>query len=340
MVHVSKFRRLGILTVTYSAEQYPISMSHQAGVPSCIGSSGSSITLATFATRDFRDQQAYLCRSAINVGIDRVASWNENSLAREEFFRRHSYIFSKPKGFGCWLWKPYIIFSELSRIPDGHFLIYWDVGRKLYPHRFEKSPQALVSWCSENTNGILPGVYIRQYGPHRCWTKRDCFVGMNCDSPEYWEHPQVQATFSIWQKTDLSLSFVREWLSYCEHPELITDDPNRLGHSNLDGFVAHRHDQSVLTNLVIKWKLRCVEAPILSPGDKDINNLIDRVAGRQRDIEQREFRKWCRVRFNKTKEYDWWRRNIKWALRPDKWWSDDDQADAVAAWWRKHRLHG
>lgn len=299
-----------------------------------------SITLVTFATRNFREQQAHLCRSAISVGIDRVVAWNESSLAGEEFFRKHSYIFSQRKGFGCWLWKPYIILTELSRIPKGHVLIYWDVGRKLYPNRFDRSPLALVSWCLESNNGILPGVYVPQYGPNRCWTKRDCFVGMNCDSPAYWEHPQVQATFSVWQKNDLSLSVVNEWLGYCEHPELITDDPNRLGRPNLVGFVAHRHDQSVLTNLVIKHDLRCIDAPINSPGDKDINNLIDRVSGRQRDIERREFRKWCRVRLNKAKEYDWWRRNIKWALRPHTWWKEDDTADAEMAWWRDHKLHG
>jgi hypothetical protein len=340
VVQISQFRRLGILNVVYSAEQYPMKINEAGSAPSCIAREVGSITLATFATRDFREQQAYLCRSAISVGINRLVSWNESTLASEEFFRKHSYIFSQRKGFGCWLWKPYIIFFELSRIPDGHFLIYWDVGRKLYPHRFEISPQALVSWCLANNNGVLPGVYVPQYGPNRCWTKRDCFVGMNCDSVEYWEHPQVQATFSIWQKNDKSLSFVKEWLSYCERPELITDDANRLGYSNLEGFVTHRHDQSVLTNLVIKRGLRCLDAPIGSPGDKDLNNLVDRVAGRQREIERREFRKACRVRLNKTKEYDWWRRNIKWALRPDKWGREDERADAETVWWRQHKLHG
>lgn len=279
-----------------------------------------SITLVTFATRNFKDQQTYLCRSAIGIGIDYLAIWNEQKLRGEEYFRQHSYIFSQKIGFGCWLWKPYIIWRELSRISNGDFLIYWDVGRKLYPHRFERSPRALISWCQKNAGGILPGVYIPQYGPNKYWTKRDCFVAMNCDSTEYWDHPQVQATFSVWQKNNKSLSFVKEWLRYCERPEVITDDPNRLGGSNFDGFIAHRHDQSVLTNLVIKWKLPCIgDARTVLPGDKDLNNIIDQVAGRERDIGRREFRKRCCIRVNKAKTYDWWRRNIRWGLRPRTW---------------------
>jgi hypothetical protein len=98
---------------------------------------------------------------------------------------------------------------------------------------------------------FLPGVLIPNFGPTSHWTRRDCFVLMTCDSVHYWSHPQVQATFSVWIKTKQSLQFLQEWRTYCMDIRIIGDGPNTCGLPNLPGFVDHRHDQSVLPNLVL-----------------------------------------------------------------------------------------
>jgi hypothetical protein len=271
-------------------------------------------TLVSFATREFRPQQILLSQSAIEVGIDYVACWNEERLEKTAFFSEHNEIFQNKRGFGCWLWKPYVISYELSRIQNGSFLIYWDVGRKYYGHRFEQSPDPLLFWCAKENNGVLPGVYVPQYGPNKRWTKRDCFVAMNCDSVEYWDHPQIQATFSIWQNNGYSVEFVTEWLDWSQRAEVIIDGPNRLGLNNFDGFVAHRHDQSVLTNLVIKHGLKCfgnIDSWLPGDADKDINNLIDRVMGYEDRIARRELRKKWRVIRKKASDLGWWKRRFE-----------------------------
>jgi hypothetical protein len=275
-------------------------------------------TLVSFATQEFRIQQAFLSRSAVNLGIDRIILWTEERLKNQSFFLLHDNIFNHEIGFGCWLWKPYIIRCELSKLAEGEFLIYWDVGRKKYPHRFELSIDPLLAWCLDN-EGILPGVCIPQYGPNKWWTKRDCFVAMNSDTAVYWDHPQVQATFSVWQKSCRALSFVEEWLTWCQRPEVITDDPNQLGLPNFDGFVAHRHDQSVLTNLVIKHHLKYFGpgAPVAGDGDKDINNAIDRILKREDRIRRRELRKPFQIWVNKLTDPTWWDRK---KLSDRSWW--------------------
>jgi len=59
---------------------------------------------------------------------------------------------------------------------------------------------------------------------------------------------------------------------------------------NFPDFVDHRHDQSVLTNLVIKHGLRCYGDPMTSlPGAKDIDNLVDRILGNEMSIRYRSF---------------------------------------------------
>ena len=79
---------------------------------------------------------------------------------------------------------------------------------------------------------------------------------MGCDREVFWNHPQVQASFGFWQKNVASLDFVHRWLEFCLDRAIVTDDPNLCGFPNLFDFIEHRHDQSVLTNLVIKFGLR------------------------------------------------------------------------------------
>jgi hypothetical protein len=74
---------------------------------------------------------------------------------------------------------------------------------------------------------------------------------MNCDSGHYWSHPQIQAAFSVWIKTNQSLAFRQEWRRYCMDIRIIGDGPTTCGLPTLPGFIDHRHDQSVLTNLVL-----------------------------------------------------------------------------------------
>jgi hypothetical protein len=88
--------------------------------------------------------------------------------------------------------------------------------------------------------------------PHGEWTKRDCFHYMDCDTEEYWNATQVEAGLSAWFKNKSSINFCKEWLHFCKMPSLITDTPNTCGKDNLPGFKDHRHDQSILTNLVLK----------------------------------------------------------------------------------------
>jgi hypothetical protein len=108
---------------------------------------------------------------------------------------------------------------------------------------------------------------------------------MDCDSPAYWQHPQIQATYSIWQKSPQSLAFVHEWLRWCSQPAVLTDEIALARIRNFPDFIDHRHDQSVLTNLAIKRGVKCYgRTDSVLPGSKDINNLVDRIQGKELSI--------------------------------------------------------
>ena len=84
----------------------------------------------------------------------------------------------------------------------------------------------------------------------RARTKRDTFVLMDCDTPEYADTFQVHASLSLWRRTPFSIMIAGEWLRYAEDERILTDIPNSCGRDNFAEFQEHRHDQSI-------WSLLC-----------------------------------------------------------------------------------
>lgn len=211
--------------------------------------------LVTFATDDFAEPRATLVESAYRSGqFDEVFVWDENKLRTTSPLVAR-WLVEHKRGAGFWSWKPHIILDTLQRVAFGDIVVYSDVGRYRGGYTVERDISPLVDFCARN-RGLLPGVLAPSFGANSRWTKRDCFVLMDCDSPYYWNHPQIQATFSVWAKTEFALSFVKDWSTYCSDMRIVGDAPNTLGLPNLPGFVDHRHDQSVLTNLALKHHVR------------------------------------------------------------------------------------
>jgi hypothetical protein len=249
-----------------------------------------AVKLLTFASESFVPQQQTLNESALAAGVTECIAWTPTLLSATEFYRAHRDILDAKRGSGYWLWKPYLIRHELERAKTGDFVLYYDVGRAWLPHRIAQPLAPLLDWCERQNSGLLPGVYVPEYGPNRKWTKRECFVLMGCDAPTYWDHPQIQATYSLWQKSEQAAALLDEWLKWCTTPGVLSDAMTLPHVRNFPDFVDHRHDQSVLTNLVIKHGIRCHGDPMTSlPGSKDIDNLTDRILGNEMSIRYRSF---------------------------------------------------
>lgn len=261
------------------------------------------VKLLTFASTRFYPQQNILNRSAAAGGITDCLAWSETVLKSTEFYRAHRDILDASRGCGYWLWKPYLIGRELELLKTGDFLIYYDVGRPSLPHRISRPLFPLLDWCERQNAGVLPGVYVPEHGPNSKWTKRECFVLMDCDRSIYWQHPQIQATYSVWQKSEQSRALLDEWLQWCITPGVLTDAVSLPHVKNFPDFVDHRHDQSVITNLSIKHGIKCYGDPqVALPGSKDINNLVDRMTGNEASV-------FCR-NLGRTAE-----QACRWALR-------------------------
>jgi hypothetical protein len=237
------------------------------------------VKLVSFATDNLRNQQFALEASAKGCeDISLIASWNERRLSSTRFYLDNNDVLKEKRGGGLWLWKPYIILEELEKNDDSEFVLYYDVGRGA-GNRLPKDLTTLIDWAAKGS-GAVPGVYVPQYGPNSWWTKRDAFVLMHCDGQQYADTPQVQATFSLWRKNCECKEFVFLWLGYCRDRRIISDDNNICGFDNYDGFIQHRHDQSILTLLCIRENLKAIgSATEIMEKSKEISVVINQLNG-------------------------------------------------------------
>jgi hypothetical protein len=209
--------------------------------------------LVNLSNKLFENSRLRLNESARKWGISEIRSYDFEDIRSTPFYNSNREILDQSAGLGYWLWKPYIIRATLETLSEGDVLVYCDSGIEII-----RPPDPLLSICREQQPVVLFG-----NGNHlnSMWTKRDCFVLMDCDSELYWRALQCDAGCCLFRKTDVALQFVEEWERYACDKRILTDISNTCGKPNLPDFVAHRHDQSILSLLVQRYKMPLFRMP-------------------------------------------------------------------------------
>jgi hypothetical protein len=207
-----------------------------------LASSADNTLYLTFGHRCCNMSKARACSAARHHGYD--CQSHDMSSLDPSFRRRHAKTLETPRGGGLWLWKPYLINKTLHEHHDSEdfLLIYADAGIYL------NAPvtQDIISLLDNETLGALTfGVGLPQYQ----YCKRDAFVRQRCDTDECHNAMQVNGAFSLWRPRGRKLAHA--WLSDCLDHAALSDDPSTLDHE-LPGFVTHRHDQALLTNVLTR----------------------------------------------------------------------------------------
>lgn len=217
--------------------------------------------LVSYATARFLRSQKKLGRSALRHGIDVVRAWDRSALEETVFYQEYKAVLDLPRGGGYWLWKPFIIEDILRDVSPGDIVVYSDAGIDIIG---DLSP--LFTLCLEKGGILLFGGHyddVGAPGPNLCakWTKRDCFVLMQCDEARYHEAQMLDASFVVLAKTARVQTLVHEWLRCCGDDRLLTDRPNTCGLPNFPGFIGHRHDQSILSLVAVREGLEIFRHP-------------------------------------------------------------------------------
>lgn len=203
--------------------------------------------LVTYASWRYESSRQRLLRSAARLGAIRQWTFGPTDFRRTAVYRAYPEVSRTARGGGLWLWKPLFIRYVLERIEQGDLLMYLDAGIEI------RAPlEPLVTLADRGQGVALFRVHERL---NRQWTKRDCFVLMDCDRPEYRDSEQTMSGIILLRKSALTVRLVDDWLNYATDVRIVSDRPNECGLPNYVDFVEHRHDQSILNNLRIRYGL-------------------------------------------------------------------------------------
>lgn len=209
--------------------------------------------LVTFSDKRYRYNQVLNKASAKQFcSFDKILNFSILDIDKK-FYQANKVILDQAKGSGYWLWKPYFILRTLNLAAEGDTIFYCDSGSV-----FISSVQPLIDLTTQFQQDVIPfGLELLE----KQYTKRDAFILMNCDEPNFTNTDQRLASFIVFRNSKFSKNFVNEWLQYCSDERILTDMDNTQAEDNDPEFLHHRHDQSVFSLLTKKYDLAVFRDP-------------------------------------------------------------------------------
>lgn len=147
-------------------------------------------------------------------------------------------------GFGYWLWKPYIIDKELSVLKPKDVLIYIDSGCEVV--KKAKSNAILENYINyAQANSILA---MKLDASMHEYCELDIAKHFGLTDAQFSNLSMISATMLVITGNSKSRQLVGDWVKCTlDNPKLLSGNSTYSGH---DGFIAHRHDQSILSALI------------------------------------------------------------------------------------------
>lgn len=187
--------------------------------------------------------------------FSRAEVWNLERIQQDapEFWAKHQGILNREtRGFGYWIWKPFVILETLKRI-DEHFdvLVYLDAGCSINittneaRERFKEYCQLTLA-----TGGLAFQIRDQK---ELWWNKMDTVLAV-VEDELILDSNQLVGGISMFANVLESRNLLQRWLELGESESyhLIDDSPSQA--PNDPTFIAHRHDQAIWSLLVKQSK--------------------------------------------------------------------------------------
>lgn len=181
-----------------------------------------------------------------------VKGYNPNDFDDEFKIKNGDFIKNNKRGYGYWLWKPYVILKSLMEIEYNDFLIYADSGCTINNNGYKRMREL---YKLLETNDI---VAFRIAHDELTWNKTDAIQSvlnrLNISQEQFdssiKENPRQNcAGIMLLKKTPNTVNMIKLWyeLSMENQYHNIDDSPSIL--PNHISFKEHRHDQSLFSLL-------------------------------------------------------------------------------------------
>lgn len=212
----------------------------------------------TYATPKYIDSAKNIINSAKFLGKFDETKLFTNTDIDDKFLKRNEHILKNERGAGYWLWKPYIILKQLLELNDGDILCYCDT-QFLFLDNIDIIIKDILP--EDQDIGITHNKPNERIYLEKQFSKGDAFLFMNAFEEEIRNTPQCWAGFVIFRKSFESILFVSNWLAHAQNEKIINDTPSMIV-NNDNYFIDNRHDQTVLSLLAKKWKIKFNNFPL------------------------------------------------------------------------------
>lgn len=205
----------------------------------------------SYATKKYFPHQLIHALSAKFIGkADSITLYGPNDLSTA-FHKANEALLKEQRGAGYWVWKPYCILKKMQEIADGDWIFYADAGSYCV-----NDLHHLINFAKTQQKEIL---LFSVFLPEGMYTKRDCFMHLGLDNEFVRTTPQAFATFILIKKNAKNYIFLKEYQQLVKEYSLVSDSQSKA--ENFPEFVAHRHDQSILSLLSKKYGIPLYRDP-------------------------------------------------------------------------------
>jgi hypothetical protein len=188
--------------------------------------------------------------SAIHF-FDNIVTYTDTDLKTDtKFWNMHrEFIEHNKRGYGYWLWKPYLILKTMEQMQDNDILFYLDVGCEVTST--EDTYSKLLDVANKCDSCDI--LYTDTEHDTKSYTKMDLLEYLDMNTVPIKDSIMHQATYIVIKKNETTTKLMKDWYKISCNYHLLDDTPSSV--SNDKTFIEHRHDQSIFSLLVNKYNL-------------------------------------------------------------------------------------
>jgi hypothetical protein len=209
--------------------------------------------------------------------FDNLNLYTAEDLKKDkEFWDRHgTFIQNNKRGYGYWIWKSYLIDKTIDKLNDGDILLYCDIGCEI----IEKEKRYLLEYIEKvkKYKILAHPLYITN---EYAFSKMDLILKLGMTNYKEVYFCQIESGIILLEVSNVIRKIIKEWYELCCDYHNIDDSPSI--NPNVKFFYEHRHDQSVFSLLLKKYKIftdiikenKCIKYIRNRSGKSKFNNIV------------------------------------------------------------------
>lgn len=203
-------------------------------------------------TNNYHHAVKRICHEASEFELfDEIIGYTEQDLISDDLFwsKHQQFIHSNAgRGYGYWLWKPYVTKKTLARMNDNDIIVYADAGCFMNK---EGKARLLEYFDILNTNGEIGNISFQMVYLEESFTKMDIFEYYNAKDDGIIKSGQIVGGVFVLRKCQHTMELIDKWYDGCCQYHLIDDSVGTL--PNISSYIVARNDQSIFSVLRKKY---------------------------------------------------------------------------------------